>query len=313
MPTLTSYDGTPISYRLLGSGPPLLVVPGGPRASEYLGDLGGLAADVTLIRFDARGTGDSGLPADEASYAYPRLADDVEAVRRQLGLDRVAVLGHSAGAAVAQAYASTYPDRVERLILVTPGPQYVGADGADLPAILAARSAEPWYPEVTAAFGELFALGPDADPATVLGMLARVAPAGYGAWGPAQRDHAAKAPSQFGLAAWAGFDRTDEGPAILARLATVTSPVLVVTGALDAMAGVAVGDVVAGVFPDARHVTLAGAGHYPWVDEPAAFAATVRSFLHLPEPRRETAAPTAAPSAAPTAVPVAGRRRGPAV
>jgi len=39
VPSFASYDGTEIGYRLLGAGPPLVCLPGGPgRAAEYLGD-----------------------------------------------------------------------------------------------------------------------------------------------------------------------------------------------------------------------------------------------------------------------------------
>lgn len=44
MPTFTTYDGTELAYHLQGEGAPLICLPGGAmRASEYLGDLGGLA------------------------------------------------------------------------------------------------------------------------------------------------------------------------------------------------------------------------------------------------------------------------------
>ena len=43
MPSFASYDGTELAYRILGDGPPLVCLPGGPgRAAGYLGDLGGL-------------------------------------------------------------------------------------------------------------------------------------------------------------------------------------------------------------------------------------------------------------------------------
>jgi proline iminopeptidase len=45
------------------------------------------------------------------------LADDIEALRKKLGLNRVTLLGHSFGGNVALAYALRYPDRVKRLIL----------------------------------------------------------------------------------------------------------------------------------------------------------------------------------------------------
>jgi pimeloyl-ACP methyl ester carboxylesterase len=50
MSSFASYDGTEISYRVLGDGPPLVCLPGGPgRAAGYLGDLGGLGASRQLV------------------------------------------------------------------------------------------------------------------------------------------------------------------------------------------------------------------------------------------------------------------------
>jgi pimeloyl-ACP methyl ester carboxylesterase len=63
VPSFASYDGTEIGYRLLGDGPPLVCLPGGPgRAAEYLGDLGGLAASRQLVLLDPRGVGSSADP-----------------------------------------------------------------------------------------------------------------------------------------------------------------------------------------------------------------------------------------------------------
>jgi pimeloyl-ACP methyl ester carboxylesterase len=76
----TSYDDTELAYHLAGPGHPLVCLPGGPgRASDYLGDLGGLAAHRQLVLLDHRGTGASATPAEVASYRCDRLVDDVEA------------------------------------------------------------------------------------------------------------------------------------------------------------------------------------------------------------------------------------------
>ena len=91
MARFASYDGTQIGYRVLGAGPPLVCLPGGPgRASEYLGDLGGLSRSRQLILPDTRGTGQSADARDPGSYRCDRLAGDVEALRAHLGLDRMA-------------------------------------------------------------------------------------------------------------------------------------------------------------------------------------------------------------------------------
>jgi pimeloyl-ACP methyl ester carboxylesterase len=64
-----SPDGTRLAYRRIGSGAPLVCVPGGPLLSaDYLGDLGGLADHAELILLDHRGSGSSGAPNDPATY-----------------------------------------------------------------------------------------------------------------------------------------------------------------------------------------------------------------------------------------------------
>lgn len=128
--TLTTRDGVPLAYTTEGNGALLVCQPGGPgRASRYLQDLGGLAATRTLLRLDSRGTGDSGRTDD---LAMPYLADDLDDLRAHLDVESFDLLGHSAGAVVAQVYAGRHPDRVDRLVLVTPSGRLQGVSGKDV-------------------------------------------------------------------------------------------------------------------------------------------------------------------------------------
>jgi proline iminopeptidase len=81
MPTFSAHDGTKLAYHVFGDGTPVICLPGGPTDSGYLGDLGGLSAHRQLIRLDLRGTGQSAIPEDAASYRCDRLVDDVDALR----------------------------------------------------------------------------------------------------------------------------------------------------------------------------------------------------------------------------------------
>jgi proline iminopeptidase len=277
---VTGADGVRLAVHTRGSGPQVLCVPGGPgRASVYLGGLGGLDASYTLRLLDNRGTGSSELPADRDTLAFPRLADDVEAVRRALGLDRVDVLAHSAGCLVTMAWAAAHPSAAAALVLVTPPGRRTGDDAADIPAIRAARADEPWYAEAAEA-AELLASG-DVPGGLRREMERAARPFAYGRWDAAAQAHAAGTEAQMSLRAWAGFDPGtgyDYEP-MLAALASVSARVLVVVGDRDGLTGAVVGERVAARFADGRCVTIAGAGHYPWVDEPDAFAAAVREFL----------------------------------
>ncbi|MFJ9410842.1 alpha/beta fold hydrolase [Streptomyces sp. NPDC101393] len=284
MPHFRTYDDTALHYRVLGPAdsplPPLVCLAGGPgRDAAYLEDLGGLAAHRQLVIPDSRGTGDSPAADDPSRYAFPHLAEDVESLRAHLGLERFALLAHDAGAAVAQAYAAAYPERLTRLVLVCPGSRLQGELPDDAREIFQARRDEDWWPQAAAAVRHL---AETTDLEEVRELLFTAAPLGYGRWEEPQRAHAAAEGGQLGPVPRAGFwQGVDEHTTrtVLDRLAQVECPVLVVTGDRDGLAGMRAGELVAESFPDARLRPLHAVGHYPWVDEPELFASTVEEFL----------------------------------
>lgn len=277
--SFASYDGTRLAYDRLGQGPLLVCLPGGPgRASAYLEDLGGLDATRTLVRLDLRATGRSEVPADPASLRFDRMAADVEALREHLNLERADVLAHSAGALVAQAWAAAHPRRVGALVLVTPSDRLQGGRREDVAAVRAARAGEPWYDDAAQAQQALA----DAPPAQQQALVRATRPFFYGRWDERTQAHAASADRQSSRRAELGFgagaDDLDVG-ALLAGLAEVVAPVLVVGGERDALTGVASVQRVAASFPAAATAVLPRAGHFPWVDEPDAFRTAVQALL----------------------------------
>jgi pimeloyl-ACP methyl ester carboxylesterase len=125
MPSLTTADGRVVSWRERGSGPPLLVHPGGPgMSSRYFGELPELTSERTVLLMDPRGTGDSARPSDPSAYGLQDYARDIEAVRDEVGADRVDLLGHSHGGFVAINWAGNHPDRVGRLVLANTTPRF---------------------------------------------------------------------------------------------------------------------------------------------------------------------------------------------
>ena len=104
-----------------GSATPLLVMHGGPgMPSYYLEPLAGLAADRPVVLYDQLGCGRSDRPDDASLWTVPRAVAEVGAVRRELGLGRVHVLGHSWGAFLALAYAREFSESVASLVLSSP-------------------------------------------------------------------------------------------------------------------------------------------------------------------------------------------------
>jgi pimeloyl-ACP methyl ester carboxylesterase len=234
-------DGLRLAYRLDGRGPLLVCQPGGPgRASTYLRDLAGLTDHRTLVLLDSRGTGSSDRPDDPERLRAPYVAGDLDDLRVHLGLETMDLLGHSAGAIAAQLWAAGHPARVGRLALVTPSGRLQGERG-----------------EAT----------------TRRGM--------YGIWNDVTAAHAAGADTEMDAAAEAHFhpDGGYDTATIAAALREVTAPVLVVAGALDRVTGLAAARAVAAAFADSRYVELDGLGHFPWVEQPAAFLPPVLEFL----------------------------------
>ncbi|MBL1098556.1 alpha/beta fold hydrolase [Streptomyces coffeae] len=278
MPALTAADGTELAYHITGEGKPLLCLPGGPmRASAYLGDLGGLSKRRQLVMLDLRGTGDSRVPRDPATYRCDRQVDDVEALRDHFGWDSVDVLAHSASGDLAILYAARYPRRIRSLSLITARARALGVDftAEHRREIVALRTAESWFEAARDAYEAIWSGSPtDAD-------FDAAAPFFYGRWDAAAQAHAAadaeqtNEPAADVYASPGAFDPA----ATRAAIACLAAPVLVLAGELDSGPRPHVAADIAKLFPRAELAVQAGAGHFPWLDDPACFTRTVATFL----------------------------------
>ncbi len=112
-------SGVLIYYKSLGSGPPLLILHGGPGASHdyFLPHVLPLARKNRLVFIDERGSGKSAKLEDSSLYTVDNMVEDAEAVRKALRLGRINLLGHSCGGVLAQAYALKYQKNLSHLLL----------------------------------------------------------------------------------------------------------------------------------------------------------------------------------------------------
>lgn len=116
--------------RLAATGPrrasPVVVLHGGPGVPDMPGDVSyfrPLTADgFDVYVYDQVGSGRSSRLTDPAGYGVDRDAADLEAVRRRIGADRLVLVAHSYGGAVAAHYLARHPDRVARMVLQSPHP-----------------------------------------------------------------------------------------------------------------------------------------------------------------------------------------------
>jgi pimeloyl-ACP methyl ester carboxylesterase len=278
MPTFPAPDGTDLAYRVFGEGIPLVCLPGGPmQDSSYLGELGGLSRHRQLIMVDPRGTGRSVIPDDASSYRCDRLVDDVETLREHLGLDRLDLLAHCAGANLAALYVARYPERIGRLALITPSTMAVGitATGAARREIAELRKDEPWFAGAFAALDAIVAGNATED------SWHAIDPFFYGRWDAAARAHQAAQEGHRNEEAAAAFGAVGayDPAATRAALGRFDAPVLVLAGEVDLNSIPSAVAEFAALFPHAQLVVQPDAGHFPWVDDADRFVAMTAPFL----------------------------------
>ncbi|WP_206986071.1 alpha/beta fold hydrolase [Hymenobacter telluris] len=117
--TLLTSDSVRLYVQVAGQGVSCVYVHGGPGAGSYSFEkLGGnrLEDQLRMVYYDQRGSGRSGS-SPRKNYSMARMVQDLEELRQQLGLEKWVVLAHSFGGTIATAYATTYPQRVQALVL----------------------------------------------------------------------------------------------------------------------------------------------------------------------------------------------------
>jgi len=269
--TVRADDGTRLWTSDAGAGPPLVMCHGGPGLWDMFGSLtAALTPRLRVIRWDQRGCGRS---APGGPYRLDRFVADLDAVRAGLGLDRMAVLGHSWGASLGLAYALAHPSRVSRLIYVSgtgigwdwrePFARNIRARLAPHAGRIAALEAADPSPtrdrELTILQWSADFTGPDA-PALARGMATPWFGVNHEAYDEL----------------WTEIRQTWRVSELAAACRRLTVPVLIIDGAQDLRPRWAV-DSLAGALPDVTRVTLP-AGHMPWLERPAEFAAAVTGF-----------------------------------
>jgi pimeloyl-ACP methyl ester carboxylesterase len=115
--TIDTQDGATLFVRSGGSGPAVVLIHGFGDTGDMWAPLAAqLARTHTVIVPDLRGMGRSSK--ESAGYAKKSQAADIRAVVTALGQDHTAVVGHDIGTMVAYAYAASYPDKVDKLVVM---------------------------------------------------------------------------------------------------------------------------------------------------------------------------------------------------
>jgi len=264
-----------------GQGPTLLFIHGIGDCSDTWHELiPQLAQDHTIIAPDLLGHGRSDKPrADYSVAAYANAMRDLLSV---LGVDRATVIGHSFGGGVAMQFAYQYPERCERLVLVS-----TGGVNAEIHPVLRLASAPNadlilpllQFPGARVAGRCMFKLlellgtdtGLDADHLLVM----------FDALPDARTRHA------FLRALRSAVDWRGQSITMLDRCYLASSiPTLLVWGARDAVIPSRQARIAHLAMPGSRLEVFERAGHFPHLTDSARFLSVIRDFLATTAPAR---------------------------
>lgn len=241
--------GEPATYLEAGRGRAVILVHGaGGRAEVWAPQLAGLADVARLIAVDLPGHGGTGGPGCRQVDDY---VDWLVGLLDALGVDRTVVAGHSMGGAIAQTLALGHRDRLSGLVLVG-----TGARLRVLGRILQLfQEGSPHGPDLVASLSY--------SPKTPAGAVVEAERA------------LLETPAAVTLGDFLACDRFD----VMARLAGIDVPTLVLAGVDDRLTPPKYGAYLARQIPGARLVEIEAAGHFPQLEQPAAVNAALRGFL----------------------------------
>ena len=274
-----------LHYTIAGNGPLLMVCsPGWGINSGYLqGGLAPLEKNHTLLFIDTRGSGLSTRPADGSRMSSADMADDIEHLRKYLGLGAINLLGHSDGGDIVIDYAERYPGTLAKLIIVDGTTLGDGKGNREEDArgeqVLKELSADPRNASAIKAFN-----APDlSTDATMNQSLEQMLPIYFA--NPRKNipillrtEGASASPS-----AWA-MQRHDEANKAHAwhqeeLLGTIHVKTLVITGKQDWICPAIIAEHIHKGIRGSELLEVDASGHFPWIEQPAIFFEAVNRFL----------------------------------
>lgn len=255
----TDVNGVSHSYEVRGNGSEaILFIHGlGGTRNFWYPQIQTLARTFTVISYDLRGSGRSGL-SDEA-YSMAGWVDDAIALLDELRVEQVHIVAHSMGTVIAQYFAVHHPHRTRSLTLVGPIVE-IGPAGKDGLRNRANTVREQGMDAVADSIceGGLSAATKGAHPeivALIRDMLMSQPAEGY-------------ARSCEALAAASAIDHSQ-----------VNVPVLLIAGDEDNTSPYAVSRRLAGAFPNAKAITLPQCGHWLSLEQPGLVTSALHDFL----------------------------------
>jgi pimeloyl-ACP methyl ester carboxylesterase len=273
--------GHSVRYRMAGEGPVIVLIHGITSTSDTWRDvMPWLAERHTVIAPDLLGHGESAKPRGD--YSLGAFAAGVRDLTMALGIERATVVGHSLGGGVAMQFAYQFPERCERLVLVSSGGlgrevhlllRAASLPGSELvlPVIAARRLRDAGL--LVARLVERLKLRPAHDIAEIARGYATLS------------DYGAR--QAFIHTLRAVIDPRGQRVSARDRLYLASEmPALILWGTNDPIIPVEHGKAAHEEMPGSRFQAFEGAGHFPQLEEPRAFVKALERFIESTEPAR---------------------------
>jgi proline iminopeptidase len=268
-------NGYQLYYRAVGEdagSPPVVLVHGGPGHSSlsFKNAFDFLAEHTRVVYYDQRGSGNSQSKPADADYTVDELVDELEALRRDvIRADRIDVIGHSFGGAVAQRYALRHPEHVDRLVLI--GSVLINNG-------MSSRFVWQWFGPAlyTTALG-----WPPADPDAADAWFTRSANADTAdRLFDKTQSRLLDGTGTLSFAPWRDISLSAVGADYKTQLARLDVPTMFIYGAADSpYTGKPVADEICSIVPHCTVVGFDRSGHWPFLEEPEKFQQVLRAFL----------------------------------
>jgi pimeloyl-ACP methyl ester carboxylesterase len=278
-PQRIEIHGSTVCYRGAGAGPVVVLIHGMAGSSQTWDPIIPLLAEhATVIAPDMLGHGGSAKPRGD--YSLGALASGVRDLLVALGHERATIVGQSLGGGVAMQFAYQFPERCERLVLVSSGGlgpevsallRLLSAPGAEY--VLALGTAPGLRSAGTAVAGWLERVGLRLAPAVAEVMRS------YFSLGDAATREA------FMCTLRSVVDLAGQRASARDRLYLAAEmPTLIVWGDKDPFIPVAHAHSAHDAMPGSRLEIFEGSGHFPHRDAPHRFADLLRDFVDATEP-----------------------------
>ncbi len=259
-PNTAHINGTHLYYEIHGHGPYLILIEGlGAATWLWEKQLPEFSQHFTTVMYDNRGSGLSDKPP--GPYSISLLADDLAALMEYLEISQAYILGVSMGGFIAQEFALTSPEKVNRLVLAATG--CGGKDQVAMPPEVlkslmenSGSSRDAIRRKLSLAFSETFMNTPQVEHLIDLRLQTP------------QPRHAFLAQAEAG----ATFDRS-------ADIHLITAPTLILAASGDKLVPAENANILARKIPNSQLKIYPGLGHQFWVENAAEFNRDVIEFL----------------------------------